>query len=416
MKNLTPRSKTIAVQMSHASVEGAVYGFLIMSEVIMRREMNAAPFMIALFTMVMPVSALFSIYFSHILSVNPGRIKLFIFLAALFTRLPMALFFIFDGPVSLLVLTLLHFMGDSFIKPVQNIYMKMNYAKKEIGRIFAYSISANKVLFIAAAYAFGKWLDTDGSVYVIIFSLSGVVSFLSLFMLAMVPFDGWSKEKQVLQKMDLYIFPTIKKVFSRNREFFIYEAAFFIYGGGFMVILAAIPIMLVDYLDLSYSIISFGRGVVSAVVIITLMPILGRIFDRRDPVFMGMAAFAVLIGHPLTIIFAYFAPAELSKYFIYLSYTFFGMGMAAVTLCWNLGPMYFAKNNMEVPELTSTHVTLTGIRGLIWPFSGYLLLKIHILLPFIASIIFLVVATLIMRSLHKRPKNAIHPEVEPAGV
>ena len=416
MKNLSPKAKTINVQMFHNALEGVVYGFLIMSEVIMRREMNATPFMIALFTMVMPVSSLFSIYFSHILSRNPGKIRLFIFLSAILTRLPMVFFFIFRGPTALLFLTLLYFMGHSFIKPVQNIFMRLNYEKREIGKIFAYSISVNKILFIIAAYVFGRWLDADSSVYILVFSISGLFSFLSLFMLALVPFKGWTEEQQNLEKMDLFIIPTIIKVFKKNMDYFRYETAFFIYGGGFMVILPAIPIMLVDYLDLSYSVISFGRGVVSAVVIITLMPLLGKLFDRRDPVFMGVIAFAILVGHPLSIILAYFVNPEFSKYVVYLSYIFFGVGMAAVTLCWNLGPMYFASNNMEIPQFTSTHVTLTGIRGLIWPFSGYILLKIHILLPFIASIIFLVVATLIMRSLHKRPKNAIHPEVEPAGV
>ncbi|MFO7734720.1 MAG: MFS transporter, partial [bacterium] len=330
------------------------------------------------------------------------------------TRLPMVFFFFFRGPAALLALTLLYFMGHSFIKPVQNIFMKMNYEKREIGKIFAYSISVNKILFIISAYVFGRWLDADGSVYILVFSISGAFSFLSLFILALIPFKGWTDEKQSLQKMDLLIFPTIVKVFKKNADYFRYETAFFIYGGGFMVILPAIPIMLVDYLNLSYSVISFGRGVVSAVVIITLIPLLGKLFDRRDPVFMGVIAFAILVGHPFSMIFAYFINPELSKYVVYLSYIFFGVGMAAVTLCWNLGPMYFACNNMEIPQFTATHVTLTGIRGLIWPFSGYLLLKIHILLPFVASIIFLTAATLIMRSLHKRPKKAIHPQVEPA--
>jgi hypothetical protein len=175
-----------------------------------------------------------------------------------------------------------------------------------------------------------------------------------------------------------------------------------------MVVLAAVPILLVDYLNLSYSIISFGRGVLSAIVIILLIPALGKLFDRKNPIYVGVLAFSILIFHPLAMAASYFVPPEFSKWLVYLSYILFGAGMAAVTLCWHIGPMYFAKNNMEVPKLTSTHVTMTGIRGLIWPVTGYFLMKVHIILPFIVSAGFFLAATMIMKSI--LPKDNVENE------
>jgi hypothetical protein len=294
---------------------------------------------------------------------------------------------------------MLFYLGMTFMKPIQNIYMKTNYAKTELGKIFAYSISINKIFFIVAVHLFGVWMDSNSSVYLIAFSLCGIVSFLSFFMLRFIPMSEWEKEKMSKDRADLLIFPTLMQVFRKNRRFMIYEAAFFIYGGGFMVVLAAVPILLVDHLNLSYSIISFGRGVLSAVVIIVLIPTLGKLFDRKNPIYVGVLAFTILIFHPLAMAASYFVPPEFSKWLVYLSYTLFGAGMAAVTLCWNIGPMYFAKDNMEVPKLTSAHVTLTGIRGLIWPVTGYFLMKVHIILPFIVSAGFFLSATLIMRSI-----------------
>ncbi|HSW61447.1 MAG TPA: MFS transporter [bacterium] len=398
MNTLTARSKTLFIQMFHSCLEGTVYGMLIMAEVIMRRELKASVFLITLFTMMGSVTNLLSIYFNHILTKYPGKIKTIITVAAMTTRLPMVLFFFFNTAEALFVLSALYYLGDTFIKPVQNIYMKMNYARTELGKIYAYSISLNKVFFIVAVYSFGLWMDSNSSVYIAVFSLCGIVSFLSFFMLGYVPVSEWMKEKVLERKVDLLIFPTLISVFRKNRRFLVYEAAFFIYGGGFMVVLAAVPILLVDHLNLSYSIISFGRGVVSAIVIIATIPLFGKLFDRKDPVFVGAMAFAILIAHPMLMIAAYFVPVEFAKWFIYLSYISFGAGMAAVTLCWNIGPMFFAKNNMEIPELTSTHVTLTGIRGLIWPVLGYFLMKLHIILPFIFSIGFFVSAVIIMRT------------------
>ncbi len=393
------KRKTISIQMAHSALEGSVYGMLIMAEVIMRREMNASPLIIAIFTMLGPVANLFSIYFSHLISKFPGKIKLIITLAAVVTRLPFVLFFFYHSAISLLVFAMLFYLGMTFMKPIQNIYMKTNYAKTELGKIFAYSISLNKVFFIIAVHLFGVWMDSNSSIYLVAFSLCGIISFLSFFMLRFIPMSEWEKEKMSQDKADLYIFPTLIEVFRKNRQFFIYEVAFFIYGGGFMVVLTAVPILLVDYLNLSYSIISFGRGVLSAVVIIVLIPTLGKLFDRKNPVYVGVLAFAILIFHPLAMVASYFVPPEYSKWPVYLSYILFGAGMAAVTLCWNIGPMYFAKNNMEVSKLTSTHVTMTGIRGLIWPVTGYFLMKVHIILPFIISAGFFLTATFIMRSI-----------------
>ncbi|HQO92512.1 MAG TPA: MFS transporter, partial [bacterium] len=342
-----------------------------------------------------------------ILTKYPGKIKTIITVAAMFTRLPMALFFFFNTAEALFVLSALYYLGDTFIKPVQNIYMKMNYARTELGKIYAYSISLNKVFFIAAVYSFGLWMDSNSSIYIAVFSICGLVSFLSFFMLGYVPVSEWMKEKVSERKVDLLIFPTLIAVFKKNRRFLVYEAAFFIYGGGFMIVLAAVPILLVDHLNLSYSIISFGRGVVSAIVIITIIPLLGKLFDKKDPVFVGVLAFLMLIAHPMLMILAYFVPQEFAKWAIYLSYVSSGAGMAAVTLCWNIGPMFFAKNNMEIPEMTSTHVTLTGIRGLIWPVLGYFLMKLHIILPFIFSIGFFITAAFIMRTILEKSDQEI---------
>lgn len=405
------KKKTISIQMAHSALEGSVYGMLIMAEVIMRRELGASLLLITLFTMLGPVTNLASICFAHILTKYPGKIRTIITIAAFCTRLPMVMFFFFNSAEALFVLSALYYLGDTFIKPVQNIYMKMNYAKSELGKIFSYSISLNKMFFIVAVHSFGLWMDSNSSVYIAVFSVCGIVSFSSFLMLGFVPVTEWMKEKVSERKVDLLIFPTLISVFKKNRRFLVYEAAFFIYGGGFMIVLAAVPILLVDHLNLSYSIISFGRGVVSAVVIILTIPLFGKLFDKFDPVFVGVIAFLTLISHPFFMIAAYFVPTEYSEWMIYVSYVFFGAGMAAVTLCWNIGPMFFAQNNMEIPQLTSTHVTLTGIRGLIWPLTGYFLMKAHILLPFVFSMAFFIAAALIMRTILEKPeKNSVEFE------
>ncbi|HNT28180.1 MAG TPA: MFS transporter, partial [bacterium] len=186
-----------------------------------------------------------------------------------------------------------------------------------------------------------------------------------------------------------------------NAPFRRFEAAFFTYGSGFMVVLPAMPILLVDHLNLSYSVVSFGRGVMSAIFLIIFTPLLGRVLDRRDPVFLSMVSFFTLIAYPTLLIAAWFLRGAAEPLF-YLSFAAFGIAMAGVTLTWNVGPMYFAATPQEIPRLMSVHVTLTGLRGLLVPILGYFLLKIGVLAPFVASAGFFFSAALMMRRQARR--------------
>ena len=399
------RRKTLNIQMIQAVIEGLVYGFLIMSEVVLRRELHASKLLITLFTMVMPVSSLFSIYFSHFITKHPAKIRKYIVIVAVVTRLPLLLFPLWPTAHGMLIFAIVFYIGFSFIKPVQNLFMQANYGTHELGKIFGYMTSLNKIIFIISIYSFGQMMDKDGSIYVTVFTVGAALAFISMIITAFIPFEKWSASKGQTRTFDPLIIPTLIRVFKKSPLYFIYEIAFFTYGGGFMVILAAIPILLVDYLHLSYSTISTGRGFFTAIVIIFLTPLFGRWFDKSTPAFLGKIIFALLAGYPLSMITAYLVPEALAVPAVYMAFIFFGIAMSGVTIIWNMGPLYFVKDRGDSAELTSVHVTMTGLRGLVMPPLGFLLMQIHILAPFIASVIFLFSGAAIMALLDKKIRS-----------
>jgi len=134
----------------------------------------------------------------------------------------------------------------------------------------------------------------------------------------------------------------------------------------------------------------------TAIFIIVFTPILGAVLDRTNPIYLSKVSFFTLIAYPALLIAAWFLRGSAEPLF-YLSFAAFGFAMAGVTLTWNVGPMYFAATPQEIPRLMSVHVTLTGVRGLLVPIAGYLLLKIGILAPFCASACCFLSAALMMR-------------------
>lgn len=393
---LDDRRKTFFTHAAFMSLEEFVWGIFVLAEVVLRRELQASPLTITLFAILNPASSLFSVYFSQVLSVRPDHIYRHIRLVALFTRLPLILFFLWHDAASVLLLFGLFNIGVAMLKPVQSIYMRENFRPGEIGKLYGITVSIAKVLFIAASYGFGLWMDMNHNAYIVAFGGSGVVAFLSVLLLTLIPFRGWRIAAAAPAPKDMLGFATTRETLRENAPFRRFEAAFFTYGSGFMVVLPAMPILLVDHLDLSYGVVSFGRGVMSAIFLIIFTPLLGRVLDRTDPIHLSKLSFFILIAYPAFLIAAWFLRGAAEPLF-YLSFAAFGIAMAGVTLTWNVGPMYFAATPQDIPRLMSVHVTLTGVRGLLVPIVGYFLLKIGILAPFFVSACCFCAAAFMMR-------------------
>jgi hypothetical protein len=80
----------------------------------------------------------------------------------------------------------------------------------------------------------------------------------------------------------------------------------------------------------------------------------------------------------------------------------FGLAMAGVNIAWSMGSIFFA-GKQDAAVYQSVHVTMTGIRGVLAPLLGLLLLKtLGIISVFAVSVGFLVTASIISWRDYKR--------------
>jgi len=71
----------------------------------------------------------------------------------------------------------------------------------------------------------------------------------------------------------------------------------------------------------------------------------------------------------------------------------FGIAMSFILISWSIGSMYFAGRE-DAAMYQSVHVTLTGVRGLIAPALGFMIMKLFgVRAVFIVSICFLLIAS-----------------------
>ncbi|MDZ7815597.1 MAG: hypothetical protein U5N86_06235 [Planctomycetota bacterium] len=125
-------------------------------------------------------------------------------------------------------------------------------------------------------------------------------------------------------------------------------------------------------------------------VVLFLGPLVGRYADKRsNPMKLAALSFASLAMFPLIL---YFCPGIM---YAYGAHAWFSLGMVGVMMCWNLGPIFFAKNR-DASAYIGIHVTLTGLRALlILPLVGFIKENTSTFLPvfILATTLFLCAAT-----------------------
>jgi len=147
----------------------------------------------------------------------------------------------------------------------------------------------------------------------------------------------------------------------------------------FMIASPAVPIFMVQTLQLDYSSISIAKGLIFYSSTIIFTPIMGRLHGTGNPTKFCGYTFLALILYPLLMLSIKYLGVDRniisSDVLLYITFFFFGIVMSAVTISWTLSSIYYAPK-MEVANYQAVHITLTGVRGLFAPFIGYFILKL----------------------------------------
>jgi hypothetical protein len=163
------------------------------------------------------------------------------------------------------------------------------------------------------------------------------------------------------------------RILKSNPSFFRFEINFFIYGMAFMILTPVVPVFLVDNLHLSYSPISFAKGLVFHSALIIFTPLMGKYHGRGSPSRFCGYVFFLLALYPATLVSAKYFGINIPQA-VYISYFLFGLAMSGVSMAWALSSIFYAPFN-EVSNYQAVHVTLTGIRGIFSPALGYIVMQ-----------------------------------------
>ena len=388
---------------------GAILSAFLTQDIIAKKALAAQDFQITLLVMLWPLSNLFSIWWGKALEYSKSISKFFVF-SAIFGRLILILMlFVKDYP-SYLIIMILVFSFNSLISPAQNIILQNKFRPQNRGITFGYTASVITVVMILVTYITGKYLDIDQNYFKIFFVFVGIMGFFSMLALALIKVDKKSLPHEPLSFGKIFIQPLTRmfELLKRDKNFALFQRNFFIYGIAYMILLPAIPKYLVDYIGLDYSKTFIGKAILSQLGILILAPLAGKIHDKKSPPHFTMYVFAMLSLYPIALLVSSFYIGQaFDLYIIYFAFILFGIGMAGMVIAWNISSLYFAGSE-DVSMYQSTHVTLTGVRGIFFPIIGLFIMRTFgMRAVFSTAAVIFFIASYFSWRLHKKMKSII---------
>lgn len=418
---LSLEKKTFTLHLISQVFSGIAIGIILLQDVILKKTLGGTDFQVMILTLLVSSSFLFSIYGSELVNRSKSRTKT-ILIIGIAAKSFLIILPLFSSPLFYIFCIAAGAYLDSLLLPVWNIVFKHNYSEGNRSKLYSYASTLQTAFILIVSTASGYFLDINHNIYKLLFPIAGILGIMVYWSLArminlsMDDYKGKNKVSKTYYSFrlikDIAILPlrNTARIFRENKPFLRFESYFFLYGMAFMVLSPVIPIFLVDGLKLSYSPISFAKGLIFHSALILFTPLMGRYHGTGNPTKFCAYVFSVLALFPLILVSAkHFANLGLitnTDITVYISFFVFGFAMSGVTIAWSLSSIFYAPKN-EVSNYQAVHITLTGVRGIFSPALGYAVMKIFEIefTFYLSAFLFLIGGIMMWRESKKLPKK-----------
>ncbi len=371
-----------------AMLTGLFMGALTLADTVLAKTLHGSALAVTVMTVLIGVSFLASLFWAgamHNRSKTP-----FILAAGLLGRGGLALAGLSTVPAWFIFTVGLGWMGQAMIINAQVAIIQRSYRLDRRNQLFGVAVSAATVMRLVATVVAGRILDLDEQAYGLIFAVAGLAGLFGAVLLTRmeaglqpVPTPPGAGElyqplkepgfagglRSMRQSVGLLL-----RILREDRIFRRFEINFFIYGIAFLSLLPMVPLFLVHDLGLDYTRIGLARGLMGQTGLILFAPALGRTLEKLKPVRFCARIFSLLALYPGLLLLAGLLPAAAHIVTVYAAFVCFGIAMAGVSIAWSLSSIHFAGSE-DPSAYQSVHSVLVGVRGVVAPLLGYLVMS-----------------------------------------
>jgi predicted MFS family arabinose efflux permease len=259
----------------------------------------------------------------------------------------------------LLVLTALVWLLEAFPSPAYARVVQAIYPARYRGRALAVVRTGMVLAILLVTPLAGGALDRFG--YRVLFPIAGVVGVISALIFARVRVDEHALPPQQARSLG-----GVWGLLGQNRRFALYLFGFAVYGLGFLMGVPLFAIVQVDRLQLSYTTIGY-LGLVQSLFWLIGNMLWGRLIDRRGGLWVLRANVGIAAVVPLTYVWAFDAWTLVPAFVAH------GIISAGIDLGLISSGIELA-DPASVAEYSALQATIIGLRGMVAPFIGVVLL------------------------------------------
>ena len=339
---------------------------------ILRKDLGATAFQIAVLTMLRPLVSILSYYWSSLITKRKDRLRSNFLLAGFLSCLPFLFFPIVSNSwfvIAGAAIYVLFYRGGS---PAWIEILKQNMSKKARENIFSWGSAIGYLEGVFLAIGIGKILDHHTNMWRWLFFGAAILRIVNFFLLIKIPIKKVTETEKKINKStfkELVMEPwrNSYKLMKTRPDFSRFQWGFMISGFGIMLIQPALPLFFVDKLKLSYTDLAIALSICKGLGFAFFSPFWAKVMGKSPIMKLSSLVFLCVGFFPLLLLFSSFHIA-----WVYLAYFFYGIAQGGSHLIWNLSGPVFAGTEDSSP-FTSVNVAMVGVRGAIAPPIGGLL-------------------------------------------
>jgi Na+/melibiose symporter-like transporter len=409
------------LHLAYSIIEGIILGVLALNEFVFIKSLKGGNYELGMLFQFSMLVFVLLIFVNEFLKRVKHRRK-FMRWTGIITRFPLLLLVFFprteagmaDGSyyhILFLLIFLVYYLAALVVNPTINLLLKKKYTHQNFGKLYSYSISANKVIMLFTTFFYGLLLDFDNYAFVYVFPVVSVLGMTSIYLLSKIDYDPPEKiqaKNSIMQSVG----DSIKNMYGllkTNRPYLHFEMSFMLYGFAFMITYAITTIFFYNQLNLNYSSVAFYKNAYNILAII-LLPVFGKLLGKVDPRKFSVITYSSLAVYLFFLMITEYFPAHFNFFEIKIYYTlivyvvFHGLFAATMVLLWNIGSAYFGRDE-EADIYQSTHLFLTGSRAMFAPLLGIFFYELFgYSVTFSIAIVALALAVILMIWSYKRER------------
>lgn len=335
---------------------------------ILRKELGASTFQIALFAALNPILSVFSFYWGAQLSINKKKLLPNLMSAWILARLPF-LFFPFIKSIWLFFLaSAIYQIFNRAATPALMEIVKRNIPQQRRGKIFSLYFTLSVLEGAGMGLILATILHIHETNWPLFFFVAALAGLSSLLIQMRIPLSD-DEEPHADQTKNRLTQPlkACWDLLKKRPDFAHFQWCFMVGGLSLMVIAPAKTLFAADILSVSIGTVTIARCVFVGLGMATSSYFWQRSLDKQG---IQKTTYLILILFALFPLTLFLSRAHLS--FFFASHLLYGVAQGGSHQVWLLSGTIFSGES-DSSLYSTVNVLMVGLRGMIGPFLGSLL-------------------------------------------